>query len=101
MIFMGTFTLPGNKTEQWAECSIEMASNPLPSCLRKWQIFSCSDGNNCFKGYNLIYAEKGKADEALVEINRLMLPFCQIKRSTWKIEPLMSATDVFKALEKQ
>lgn len=101
MIFMGTFTLPGNKTDEWTKCSIEMASTPLPSCLKKWQIFSCSDGNGCFKGYNLIYAEKGKGDEALIEINRLMLPFCKIESSTWKLEPLMSARDVFKTLEKK
>lgn len=101
MIFMGTFTLPGNKTDGWTKCSIEMASTPLPSCLKKWQIFSCSDGNGCFKGYNLIYAEKGKGDEALIEINRLMLPFCKIESSTWKLEPLMSARDVFKTLEKK
>lgn len=101
MIFMGTFTLPGNKTDEWTKCSIEMASTPLPSCLKKWQIFSCSDGNGRFKGYNLIYAEKGKGDEALIEINRLMLPFCKIESSTWKLEPLMSARDVFKTLEKK
>lgn len=100
MIFMGTFTLPGNRTEEWAKCSIEMASHPLPACLKKWHIFSCSDGSGCFKGYNLIYAQKGQGDDALIEINRLMLPFCEIKGATWKLEPLMSATDVFKTLER-
>ena len=101
MIFMGTFTMPGNKTEECEKCSIEMASIPLPSCLKKWHVYSCSDGNGCFKGYNLIYAEKGQGDDALIEINRRMLPFCRIKSSTWKLEPLMSATDVFKTLEKK
>jgi hypothetical protein len=102
MIFMGTFTMPGNKTDEWMKCSIEMAAKPLPSCLKKWQEFSCSagDGRGAFKGYNLIYADKEKGDEALIEINKLMFPFCQIKRSSWKLEPLMSATDVFKVLEK-
>jgi len=53
-----------------------------------------------FKGYNLIFAEKGKGDEALIEINKRILPFCQIGRSSWKLEPLMSVADVFKTLEK-
>jgi len=103
MIFMGTYTLPGSETEEWTKCSIEMATNPLPSCLKKWQMFSCSggDGHSGFKGYNLIFAEKGKGDEALIEINKRMLPFCQIKGSSWKLEPLMSVTDAFKVLEKK
>ncbi len=103
MIFMGTFTLPGSETEEWTKCSIEMATNPLSSCLKKWQMFSCSggDGHSGFKGYNLIFAEKGKGDEALIEINKRMLPFCQIKGSSWKLEPLMSVTDAFKVLEKK
>ena len=100
MIFMGTYTLPGNKTEEWTKCSLEMAEKSLPSCIKKWQIYSCAggDGLSGFKGYNLIFAEKGQGDEALVEINQRMLPFCQIEGSSWKIEPLLNVTDAFAIL---
>jgi hypothetical protein len=103
MIFIATVTIPSDATQEWAKCSLEMASTPLPACLKKWQNFCCSggDGNNGIKGYNIIYAEKGKGDEALIEINKLMLPFCQIKGMSWKLEPLMSVTDTFKVLEKK
>lgn len=103
MIFMATVIIPGDATEEWAKCSIEMGANPLPSCLKKWQVFSCSggDGLNGIKGYILIYAEKEKGDEALIEINKLMLPFCQIKGASWKLEPLMNFNDTFKVLEKK
>jgi hypothetical protein len=103
MIFMCTYTLPGSKTEEWAKCSMEMADNLLPSCLKEWKVFSCAggDGFSGFKGYHLIFAEKGKGDEALVEINKRMFPFCMIEGSSWKLEPLMNVTDAFKVLEKK
>ena len=103
MIFIGTYTMPGSKTDEWTRCSIEMAETTLPPCLKKWQMFSCAggDGRSTFKGYNLIYAERGRGDEALVEINKRMLPFCQIEGASWKLEPLMNATDVFKVLEEK
>jgi len=100
MIFMGTLTIPTNKTDEWTKCVTEFAANPLPSCLKKWQFFFCPGGEG-FKGYNLIYAEKGKGDEALIEINKLVFPFCQIDRSSWYLEPLMGITDIFKVLEKK
>jgi hypothetical protein len=102
MIFMATATIPSDATEEWAKCSFEMASNPLPACIKKWQVFLCSggDGDSGIKGYNLIFTEKGKGDEALIEINKLMLTFGKIKGMSYKLEPLMSITDSFKVLEK-
>jgi hypothetical protein len=40
MIFIATVTIPSDSTEEWAKCSVEMASAPLPSCLKKWQNYS-------------------------------------------------------------
>lgn len=48
----------------------------------------------------LIFKEKGKGDEAVVEINRVMLPFRQTEGASWKIESLMGVTDSFKVLGK-
>ncbi len=60
---MGTYTIPGNKTEEWTKCSADAAANPLPSCIKKWQTFFCSDCDG-YKGYNLIFTKKGTGDEA-------------------------------------
>jgi len=97
MIFMGTYTIPSNKTEEWMKCTTDIAANPLPSCIKKWQNFSCADCDG-YKGYNLIFTEKEKGDEALIEISKLIFPFCQIEGSSWKLEPLLGATDTFKVL---
>ena len=99
MIFMGTYTLPSNKTDEWMKCISDMAANPLSSSIKKWQTFTCADGDG-YKGYNLIFTEKGKGDEAFVEINKVMLPFCQIEGTSWKLEPLMGVPDSLGILGK-
>ena len=100
MIFMGTYTMPSNKTEEWMKCISDMAANPLSSCIKKWQTFSCSDGD-CFKGYNLILTDKEQADEAFVEVSKVIFPFCQIEGSSWKLEPLVGVPDALKVLGKR
>jgi len=98
MIFIGTYRMPSNKTEKWSKCFKNMSANPLPSCIKRWETYSCFDGEIGIKGYNLIYAEKGKGDEALIEIAKLMFPFCEIEGATWKVEPVMGVSDSFKVL---
>ncbi len=100
MIFMGTQWIPYNKTEEWSKIFLKVTANPLPSCIKKWQTFSCSDGECGIKGYNLIFVEEGKGDEAVVEITKLTLPFWEIEGFAWKLEPLMGVTDSLKVLEK-
>jgi hypothetical protein len=100
MIFMGTYRMPINKTDEWLECFKNMTGNPLPSCIKKWETFSCFDGETGLKGYNIIYAEKGKVDEALIEIAKLMFPFCEIEGSSWQVEPIMGVSDSLKILGK-
>ncbi|MGD9032357.1 MAG: hypothetical protein PVJ69_11530 [Desulfobacteraceae bacterium] len=101
MIFVGTYRMPANKTEEWFKCFSDMSANALPSCIKKWQTFTCSDGEIGIKGYNIIYAEKGKGDEALMEISKLMFPFSEIEGASWKIEPVMGISDSLKILGKQ
>ena len=101
MILMATYRMPGNKTEEWSKCVFKMSANSLPSCIKKWNTFSCFDGDEGgFKGYNLIYIEEGKADEALIEISKLILPFCEIEGASWKLEPLFALSDSLKILGK-
>ena len=98
MIFMGIYTLPANKKDQWMECLSGIKMDSIPSCIKKWQTFTCSD-SDVYKGYNLVFAEKGQGDDALVVINRIMLPFCQIEGATWYLEPVLSMADALKVLK--
>ena len=98
MILMGTYTIPNDKIEEWKKCMLDVAANPPTAGIKKWQTFSCSDEFE-YKGYNLIFTEKGKADEALIEIGKTMFPFTQIEGTSWKLEVLMGVTDSMKLLE--
>jgi hypothetical protein len=99
MIFMGTFRMPSDKKDEWMNCFAGIKENPPTEGIKKWQTFMCSDEFE-YKGYNIIFTEKGKADEALVEISKTMLPFTQIEGASWTLEPLLSVTDTIKVLEK-
>ena len=100
MIFMGTQWIPHNKTEEWSKIFLKVNQNPLPSCIKRWQTFTSTDGESGIKGYNLIFTEKGKGDEAIVEITKLILPFWEIEGYRWKFEPLIGVSDSLKVLEK-
>ena len=100
MIFMGTYTMPSDKTAEWVKCMSDMAENQIPACIKKWQTYTCYDEIGS-RGYNLIFTEKGKSDEAFIEINKLMFPFLQIEGSSWKLEPLMRVTEAFELLKEQ
>ena len=99
MIFMGTQWIPYNKTEEFKKIFLSVNEKPLPGFIKKWQTFSCHDGESGMKGYNLIMVEKGKADEAVIEIARIIRPFWEIEGYRWKLEPLMGVKDSIKALE--
>ena len=45
------------------------------------------------KGYHLIYIEKGQVDEALFEINKIMVPFLDIEGYNYKIEILYTVKE--------
>ena len=99
MIFMGTQTIPYSKAEEWGKIFLKVTAAPFPSCIKKWQTFTCHDGEHGLKGYNLIFTEKG-VDEAVVEIGKVISPFWEIEGYGWKLEPLLGISDSFKVLEK-
>jgi hypothetical protein len=92
--------MPTDKTEEWMKCFRAMTANPLPSCIKKWQTFSCSDGEK-YKGYNLISVDAAQGDEAMVVIAKTIFPFCQIPGASWKLEPVTGVTDTLKVLGKK
>ena len=89
--------MPNDKTEEWKKCMLDLAANPPTVGIKKWQTFSCPDEFD-YKGYNLIFTEKGQEDEALLEIAKTMFPLTQIEGTSWKLEPLMTIPDSFKVL---
>ena len=74
-----------------------IAANPPTVGIKKWQTFSCSYEFG-YKGYNLIFTEKGQEDQALLEIAKTMFPLTQIEGTSWKLEPLMTVPDSLKVL---
>jgi len=98
MILMGIYTMPYDKTEEWKKCMLDIAANPPTVGIKKWRTFSRPDEFG-YKGYNLIYTEKGKGDEALLEIAKTMFPLTQIEGTSWKLEPLLGVPDSLKVME--
>ena len=98
MILMGTFTMPYDNTEKWKKCILDLAANPPTDGIKKWRTISCTDELG-YKGKNLNNTEKGKDDEALLEIAKTMYPFTKIEGASWKLEPLMGIPDSLKVME--
>ena len=99
MIFLVTQWTPYNKTEEWFKIFQEVRGK-LPSYIKKWQTIALPDEDRGIKGYNLIMVEKGNADEALIEISKIIAPFWKIEGFGMKIEPVMALRDSVKVLGK-
>lgn len=65
--------------------------------ITKWRAFNAAGGLNGFKQYHLIYTEKGKGEEAILELDKYFLPFLQVEGFNLLIEPLVGVSDSFKA----
>ncbi|MFW9780432.1 MAG: hypothetical protein ACFFE8_16445 [Candidatus Heimdallarchaeota archaeon] len=92
MIFLLTVWFPPNQSITVAKIYIERPRE-IPY-IRKWQAFNTSGGKRGHKQYHLIMADRGKGDEALIEINKYMMPLTnKIEGLRTKIEVLMGVTD--------
>ncbi len=98
MIFLLTVWYPGDKTKEVGKKFFDTAGK-LPPFIKKWQAFGSSDGLDGMKAYHLIMTERGKGDEALFEINKVIMPFLEIKGYKAKIETLMGMTDAAKLMQ--
>ncbi len=63
--------------------------------ISKWRVFNTSGGINGIKQYHLIYTERGKAEEAMGEINKYFLPCFNIEGFRYLAEPLMGVSDSY------
>ena len=96
MIFMLTIWSPVHTRTACGKIFLENAKNPLPDFIKKWQIFGVVDGKDGMKAYEIIYVERGKADEFQSYLTKSFIPFSEIKGCTWKLEPLMTVKDLVK-----
>ena len=96
---MVTQWTPYDKTDEWFKVFQQVAGK-FPSYIKRWHTFATPDTKRGIKGYNLIMVEKGNADEALVEISKLLAPFWKIEGFAMKIEPLLGMRDAVKVIGK-
>ena len=71
-----------------------------PNFVKKWQFLQTAEGKAGIKHYNIIYIEKGKGDEAIVDISKMLWPILDKEYVEAKIEVLTSARDALKILSK-
>lgn len=90
-IFMLTIWYPFDKDEEVTKKALQFTK--LPPYIKKWQAFGAADGKKGLKSYNIIYAEPGKVDEAMLYIAKVQSSFTKIEGYCWKAEPLMSMRD--------
>ena len=69
-----------------------------PDYIKKWNTYQTPDGKNGFKQYHIIMVEKGRGDDALIEIGKILRPFWETEGCDLTIEPLYGMKDSFKVL---
>jgi len=99
MIILATQWTPYNKTNEWFNVFKEVQGK-IPSTITKWQSFASTDEDKGIKGYNLIMTKKENAEEALMDISKMLAPFWKIEGFAMKIEVLFSMRDAIKVLGK-
>ncbi len=66
--------------------------------VTKWRVFNTTGGLEGVKQYHLIYTERGKAEEAMGELNKYFMPFINIEGFRYLVEPLMGVSDGYALL---
>lgn len=95
-IFMLTIWAPPHKAPEMAKLYLKQPRE-IPF-VNKWRVFNTSGGLDGMKAYHLIYTEKGKAEEAMGEVNKYFMPFLNIEGFRYLIEPLMGVSDSYALL---
>ena len=65
--------------------------------VTKWRIFNTPAGSDGMKQYHLIYTERGKLEEASMELWKYFAPFAlQIEGYCMTVETLLGVSDSYK-----
>lgn len=93
---MITIWYPPNKSADIAKLYIKQPRE-IPY-VTKWRAFNTTGGKDGMKQYHVIYTERGKAEEAGLELNKYFLPFAQIEGFNIQFEGLLGVSDSYKLL---
>ena len=92
---MVTVWYPPNKSIDLAKMYLK-SPREIPF-VTKWRAFNTPAGKDGMKQYHLIYTEKGKVEEASIEIFKYFMPVSnQIEGFKIQVEHLMGTTDAYK-----
>jgi len=94
MILMVTLWYPSHLTAKLGEIVPKMPK--IPDYIKKWKIYQTPAGKNGFKQYHLMFIEKGKGDDALVDVGKILRPFWEQEGVDLTIEPVYGQKDSFK-----
>ena len=90
---MITLWYPPDKTSDMAKLILKQPRE-VPY-VTKWRVFNTSGGLDGLKAYHLIYTERGKAEEAMAELNKYFIPFLNIEGFRYQFEPLIGVSDSY------
>ncbi len=96
MIFMVTLWYPSHITAELGKIIPKMPK--IPEYIKKWNTYQTPAGKDGFKQYHLIMVEKGRGDEALIDIGKVLRPFWEKEGVNLIIEPVYGQKDSFKVL---
>ena len=95
-IYMLTIWYPPHKASDMAKLYLKQPRE-IPF-VTKWRVFNTTGGLEGVKQYHLIYTERGKAEEAMGELNKYFMPFINIEGFRYLVEPLMGVSDGYALL---
>jgi len=92
-IYMLTVWYPPDKNSDMTKLYLKQPRE-IPF-VSKWRVYNTAGGINGIKQYHVIYTERGKAEEAMVSINKYFMPFLTIEGFRYLAEPLMGVSDSY------
>ena len=92
-IMLITVWYPPNKAIDMAKLYLKQPRK-IPY-VTKWRVFNTMGGLDGNKQYHLIYSERGKAEEAGLEIIKYFRPFSEIEGFFIQVESLLGVSESY------
>ena len=93
---MITIWCPPNKAIDMAKLYLKQPRE-IPY-VNKWRIFNTPGGLDGIKQYHLIYTERGKGEEAGMELTKYFTPFINIEGFRYQFEVLSGVSDSYESI---
>ena len=96
-VLMITVHVPNNMATKMAKLYMKQPRE-IPY-VTKWRAFNTTGGIHGHKQYHIIYTERGKVEEAGLELGKYFQPFInEIDGFCWQIESLTGVSETFKLI---